>query len=148
MVESIRETQLLTSQIILEITEDVFINDYDEINSRIISLKREGISVSLDDFGSGYSSLNHLNNIDIDELKVDKSIIDGIIDNPKSKILYQMVVSLAHKLNCTLVAEGVETLEQFELLVEIGCDSIQGYYFSKPQNHNDIIKEIGKGNFL
>lgn len=144
IVEAIRQTQLSSSHIILEITEDVFIEDYDAISLRVDSLKKVGFSISLDDFGSGYSSLNHLNNIDIDELKVDKSIIDGILDNPKSKILYQMVASLASKMGCNLVAEGVETIEQYNCLIEIGCDSIQGYYFSKPQSKEYIIQNYSQ----
>jgi len=142
IIKAIKKTQLSPSQIILEITEDVFINDYDEINQKIIRLKKAGIALSLDDFGSGYSSLNHINNIDIDELKVDKSIIDGILNNPKSLILYQMVASLAEKMGCNLVAEGVETVEQLNCLLEVGCDSIQGYYFSKPLCKEDIIEQI------
>lgn len=144
LIEAIGQTGLSSSQIILEITEDVFIDDYDEISSRVTSLKKAGFSISLDDFGSGYSSLNHLNNIDIDELKVDKSIIDGILENPKSKILFQMVASLASKMGCNLVAEGVETVEQYNCLLEIGCDSIQGYYFSKPQSQAYIIQNLSQ----
>jgi len=141
IIKTVGKTQLNPSQIILEITEDVFINDYNEINQKIKNLKMAGFRVSLDDFGSGYSSLNHLNNIDIDELKVDKSIIDGILNNSKSLILYQMVASLAEKMGCHLVAEGVETVEQYNRLLEVGCDSIQGYYFSRPQSKEDIINK-------
>ena len=97
-----------------------------------------GINIYLDDFGTGYSSLNYLRKLPIDFIKIDKSFIDEITINSKDSFIASSLIDLAHGIHLNVVAEGVETLEQLNLLKNYGCDEIQGYYFSKPLNANDF----------
>lgn len=113
----------------IEITESVLINLEKSIDS-VQQLKKLGISISLDDFGTGYSSLSVLHQLPIDCLKIDKSFIKNF--NTDSKILIQMILQMAKKLNVKVVAEGIETKEQLAFLIKEGCDYGQGFYFSKP----------------
>jgi len=129
-------------QIILEITEDVFINDYQLVNERVKSLNASNIRISLDDFGTGYSSLSHLNSLDIQEIKMDRSIVTSIAEGEKPIILMETIASMAKRMNCDLVAEGVETIEQFTRVNALGFNLIQGYYFSVPMNKAQIITKL------
>lgn len=86
----------------------------------------------MDDFGSGYSSLNILKDIPVDQLKLDMDFLKGSYDSPKGRAIVSAVINMAKALGLTVIAEGVETREQAEMLAEFGCDQMQGYYFSKP----------------
>lgn len=141
MYEVISKSQLSTDQVILEITEDVFINDYMEIETRIKNLQDLGFIISLDDFGSGYSSLSHLNSLNVQEIKIDKTITQNVLSHQKSRILVEMISSMASRMKYDLVAEGVETEEQCTLLTSLGIDILQGYYFSKPTAIEDILSK-------
>lgn len=134
IIEIIHQSRIEKNQIILEITEDVLIDDYQLISDKVDRLVSKGFKVSLDDFGSGYSSLNHINSINISEIKIDRSIIQHIKTNEKSRSLVELVNQMANKLNLQVIAEGVETIEEVELLETIGIHLIQGYYYSKPQS--------------
>jgi diguanylate cyclase (GGDEF)-like protein len=132
-VESLKQVYAIPDgKIILEITEEVMIEDIDRVRSIINELHTIGVLISLDDFGSGYSSINYLATLDIDELKIDRVFIEQLHTNPKSIIIVESLVDIASKYNVILVAEGVETSEQVNILKGIGCEIIQGYYFSKP----------------
>lgn len=120
-------------KIILEITEDIFITDFDIIVSRVNQLRDMKVKISLDDFGSGYSSLNYLAQIKFDEIKVDKSFIDHIMYDPKAYELFKSIVNIAHSLDCEVIAEGVESNDQVKMIKDAGCRMIQGYVFSKPE---------------
>ncbi len=87
----------------------------------------------MDDFGSGYSSLNYLSVLDIDELKIDKSFVDQIANNERIEIMLESIIALASSYHLNVVAEGVETKKQFLKLMVLGCNEIQGFYFSKPE---------------
>lgn len=115
----------------LEITETTLFSEVTMLTGIIDKLHKEGFSILMDDFGTGYSSLNMLKNVSVDILKLDKSFVDDIGD-AKGDIVVSTIVSLGQSLNMRIVAEGVETKEQFEFLRDIFCDEIQGYYFSKP----------------
>ncbi len=120
-------------RIIFEITEDVMIENFERAMAVFEKLRKIGIWISLDDFGSGYSSLNYLAKFDIDELKIDKSFVDQIEVNGKIDSMLEAIMQLALDYNINVVAEGVETPMQYAKLLEIGCDEIQGYYFSRPE---------------
>ena len=105
-------------------------------------LKVLGVTLALDDFGTGYSSLSYLRTLPIDVLKIDKSFIDGILIEEKSEYIINSIIELSHYLNLLVVAEGVETKEQLEYLEKSSCDIIQGYYFSKPVEFDDVSKMI------
>lgn len=116
----------------LEITESVLIDDIDSIVSKMLELKDYGIKVSLDDFGTGFSSLSYLKKLPIDTLKIDKSFIDNVINDDSSRIIIEAIISMSKKLGFCIIAEGVETKEQLDFLKEINCDIVQGFYLGKP----------------
>ncbi len=121
------------SKIILEITEDIAIEGLDIVAEVISSLKAMGVCISLDDFGTGYSSLNYLIKLDIDELKIDKSFTEQVVTNDNVSIMLSAIIQLSKGYNLNIVAEGVETKEQCEKLLSLGCHIVQGYYFSYPE---------------
>lgn len=125
--------------ITIEITENLFIEDIDYILPLLHEIKKYGIHISMDDFGTGYSSLNMLRRLPIDELKIDKSFIDTITEDEAAKSMVQNIIAIGKNFNMSVLAEGVETKEQQELLTDLGCDRFQGYYFSKPLPKNELI---------
>ncbi|MBO5509004.1 MAG: EAL domain-containing protein, partial [Lachnospiraceae bacterium] len=124
----------------IEITESVLMDSFEHNLTLINDMKRLGATIALDDFGTGYSSFNYLTQIPIDTLKIDKSFIQGICNNQKDRYIADSIISLAHKMNITVVAEGVEDVEQLTILQNQFCDTLQGYLFSKPLNANDFIE--------
>jgi PAS domain S-box-containing protein/diguanylate cyclase (GGDEF)-like protein len=117
--------------ITLEITEDIFINDLGIIIDIISRIRMLGFKISMDDFGSGYASINHLINLPFDEVKIDKSIID-LIETTVGKIFVENIIIITKELGALVVAEGVESESQIAILKQQKCDCIQGYYYSKP----------------
>lgn len=135
-VASINFDKLL---ITLEVTENVFIEDLNYILEILLKFKGKNIKISLDDFGTGYSSLSLLKKLPIDELKIDKSFVDDILVDEVSKNMITSIISIGKKFGMTILAEGIETKEQKELLDSYGCDQYQGYYFSKPLKKKDLL---------
>ena len=119
-------------QIPHELIETAYNEDEKMLDKAIRVLNDKGFTASIDDFGSGYSSLSLLENLKFDVLKLDKSLIDTILQNPQSKIVVTNIVRMAKELNMEIVAEGVETKETLQVLKELDCDLIQGYFFDKP----------------
>ncbi|WP_330654133.1 sensor domain-containing protein [Caproiciproducens sp. MSJ-32] len=130
--ETLEKYDLDASYIEFEITESVIMKYPEKNIEKLKQLKKLGVSLALDDFGTGYSSLSYLRILPIDSLKIDKSFIDGIVIEEKSEYIIDTIIELSHYLNLIVVAEGVETKEQYDYLKSINCDLIQGYYFSKP----------------
>lgn len=116
----------------LEVTESILLEDANLAASTLHDLKEMGVTLSIDDFGTGYSSLAYLKQLDLHELKIDKSFIDGLGDDAGDSSIVAAVIALAHALGLEVVAEGIETLPQLERLKSMGCDIGQGYYFAKP----------------
>ncbi|MBI5137960.1 MAG: EAL domain-containing protein [Nitrospirae bacterium] len=116
----------------LEITEGTFMHDAEETVRMLTDLKHIGLRLSVDDFGTGYSSLAYLQRFPIDTLKVDRSFVTGVTTNPDSAAITRTIINMAHSLGLGVIAEGVETPEQFAFLAEQGCNQIQGYLFSAP----------------
>lgn len=138
------ETGIASDKIELEITESILL-DIDMANENIIDqLKFHGIKVALDDFGTGYSSLSYLRQLAINTLKIDKSFINNLSDSKKDRELVRQVIGLAHELGLKVVAEGVETEEQSQILSQFLCDSIQGFYYSKPIIEREIVSLMKK----
>jgi|GEM_PF-517495 len=123
----------------LEITETA--NDQ-QVSRKAMQLKEEGYTLLMDDFGSGYSSLNILLETPFDVIKLDKKFMDNMIVSDKGRILLEQVVLMANRLDLDIVAEGVETKEQVELLQSIGCDKVQGYYYDKPMPEEEFFKKL------
>lgn len=142
MIEMIGQVNFSRLHITLEVTENVFIEDIDFILELLNKIKKEKINISLDDFGTGYSSLSLLRQLPIDELKVDKMFVDDILHDDSARSMIESIISIGKNLDVVLLAEGVETLEQKELLESYGCKFFQGYYYSKPLKKDDLFKYI------
>ncbi len=126
----------------LEITESVIMESADLLSDKFQKLRDMGIGIALDDFGTGYSSLAYLKQIPITTLKVDKLFIDDVAHLGSEINLADIIINLGHKMNLSIVAEGVETTEQAQYLRSNGCDKIQGYFYSKPLNHQALEQWI------
>lgn len=127
----------------LEITETI---DNQQVSLKAFQLKEEGYTLLMDDFGSGYSSLNVLLETPFDVIKLDKKFIENMMVSTKGRLILEEVSSMANKIGLELLAEGVETQEQVELLGSIGCDQVQGYYYAKPMPAEDVFKMLMKQN--
>lgn len=138
-LEMIREYKMNNITITMEITENLFIEDMEYILPLLIEIKRANIQISMDDFGTGYSSLSMLQKLPIDELKIDKSFIDTMVENDTTQKMVQNIIAIGKNFNMHVVAEGVETEAQKALLQSYGCDLFQGYYFAKPLSKEDLM---------
>lgn len=129
-----------TSRIIFEITETVMISNPDLALKTLTTLKQKGYGIHIDDFGIGYSSLNYLREFPFDAIKLDRSFIIGITSNERDLSIVKSIVSLAKAFSLSVVAEGVESKEQFDLIDSMGCEEFQGYLYSKPLSRDDLIE--------
>ena len=136
--DAVREYDVPRDMIHIEITESVFVQETARISQAIDRFHEAGYQVWMDDFGSGYSSLNVLKDYQFDELKIDMVFLSNF--NQKSRDIITSIVRMAKKVGIQTLAEGVETKEQFEFLKSIGCEKAQGYYFGKPQTYDGAIK--------
>lgn len=143
IVEVMERYKVSPSEIELEITESVLIDDFDEVYEKLKVLRAYGIRISLDDFGTGFSSLSYLKKLPIDTLKIDKSFIDTVLTDFSSRVILESIVNMVKALGFESIAEGVELLEQYEYLQSIGCNVIQGYLFSRPLTSDDMEKILG-----
>lgn len=134
--------QLPHELIEIEFTETAYNEDEEMLRKAIRVLNEKGFSASIDDFGSGYSSLSLLENLKFDVLKLDKSLIDTVLQNNQSKIVVTNIVRMAKELDMHIVAEGVETRETLQVLKELDCDLIQGYYFDKPLSREEFEQRL------
>ncbi|MCR1950250.1 MULTISPECIES: EAL domain-containing protein [unclassified Clostridium] len=128
----------------VEITESMIMKSVDKNIECLLQIKELGASIALDDFGTGYSSLNHLTKLPIDVLKIDRSFVIDMSENDKSRYIVENIIQLSHKLGMTVVAEGVEEKEQVDYLRSIECDTVQGFYYSKPEHFENIINMLSK----
>lgn len=132
-------------EIEIEVTETILIDDFDEISERLNELKNAGVRISLDDFGTGFSSLAYLKGLPINTLKIDKTFVDTLLTDRNTKIITESIIYMVKRLGYETIAEGVETREQFQYLKELECDMIQGYYMGRPmpaQGIADILEKL------
>ncbi|GHE84809.1 putative bifunctional diguanylate cyclase/phosphodiesterase [Thalassotalea profundi] len=135
-IEYIHQSGLALNQIEIEITETCLIKDFEKVKSTLSSLRSQGIKIAIDDFGTGFASLNYLTQLDIDTIKIDKSFVGQLDNKGKSnRVIVESIIIMSHKLGYKVVAEGVETISQLEILKELECDLVQGYLISKPVNN-------------
>jgi diguanylate cyclase (GGDEF)-like protein/PAS domain S-box-containing protein len=144
----LRESGLEPQTLVVEITESVMMADTDFSVTRLKELKMLGVSLAVDDFGTGYSSLNYIRRFPIDILKVDKSFIDGIAEGGEESALTEAILQLAHVLNLRAVAEGIETKDQFDRLIELHCEMGQGYLFARPLEKKAVEALVASGRSL
>lgn len=126
----------------LEITESAYTENADQIIGIVERIRSKGYEIEMDDFGTGYSSLNMLSSMPIDIIKMDSAFIRNIEHNEKNVQLVKLVLDIAKNLKVPVVAEGVETGEQLQLLKTMGCEIVQGYYFSKPLPADEFRQKI------
>ncbi len=143
LMKILKKYDVKPTEVELEITESVLIDDFGEITNKLVTLRSYGIRISLDDFGTGYSSLSYLKGLPIDTLKIDKSFIDTVVSDDNTKIITESIIYMVKKLGFETVAEGVETKEQFEYLKSIECDNIQGFFLGRPMP-SDEVEELLK----
>lgn len=132
IVEVLNKYKVRPNEIELEITESVLIDDFKAVSERLKILRDYGIRISLDDFGTGFSSLSYLKKLPIDTLKIDKSFIDTVMTDSATRVITESIINMVKSLGFESIAEGVEEEQQYKYLHAIGCDVIQGYLFSKP----------------
>jgi len=138
------EYKIPSNYIELEITENVVMTDIERAMNSIIKLQNMGIKVSIDDFGTGYSSLAYLRELPIDKIKIDRSFIQEVASNDSDLTIVKSMIELSHGLGKRVLAEGVETLEQLDLLRHLGCDAVQGYFIDKPLPEEELVRYLRK----
>ncbi|USR61974.1 putative bifunctional diguanylate cyclase/phosphodiesterase [Lelliottia amnigena] len=129
---TIQKYNLEPSRLILEVTESTALKNLERSVELLNAFSHAGVTVSIDDFGTGYSNLLMLNVLPAKELKIDKTFIDSMLDNNKSQKIVETIINVARTMDMVVVAEGIETAEQQQILANLGCDYLQGYYFSRP----------------
>ena len=140
LVKTIETTHVRHIAMTLEVTENLFIEDIHYLLPLLEQIKAMGIQISMDDFGTGYSSLSMLRKLPIDELKIDKSFVDEMFEDEAAQKMVQNIIAIGKNFGMHIIAEGVETKEQQELLSTFGCDRFQGYYFAKPLLKEDLLR--------
>lgn len=129
---AIEKNQINPSLLKLELTESILLNNIEETISSMIALKTLGVRCALDDFGTGYSSLQYLKRLPLDQLKIDQSFVQDLVENDQDKTIVSTIIAMAYNLEMNVIAEGVETDEQKQILLNKGCTHFQGYLYSKP----------------
>jgi diguanylate cyclase (GGDEF)-like protein/PAS domain S-box-containing protein len=140
--DALDETGIDASTLTIEVTESVMMKSVDVSVLRLRELRDLGVRIAIDDFGAGYSSLGYIRQFPVDILKVDKSFIDRIDEGERELALAAAIIDMAKVLNLRPIAEGVERQQQLDRLLELGCDSAQGYYFAKPGSQSDVESHI------
>lgn len=143
----LQQTGLAPELLELEITEGVLVDDVKEATQILEELNEEGVRLSIDDFGTGYSSMHYLRRLPFDTIKIDKSFIDGLPHGKDDGAIVTAIITLAHSMELEVVAEGVETREQYEFVSALGCHLIQGYFFSPPVSEDEFGRLVRQGGF-
>jgi diguanylate cyclase len=142
VADALRRHRMPASSLVLEITESVAVSEQDIVDDVLGELRDSGIQLSLDDFGTGYSSLAIVTRVPVDEIKIDRSFVDDMIDLPAAEAVVRGAVELGSRLGVRVVAEGVETTEQRAALMSLNCPTAQGYHFCKPMPADRIVSAL------
>jgi EAL domain-containing protein (putative c-di-GMP-specific phosphodiesterase class I) len=129
---ALKDSGMAPNLLELEITESMIMHNPTRMIAKLAKIKKMGVRLAIDDFGTGYSSLAKIKHFPIDTLKVDRSFIRNLPNSAEDKAITNAIIAMGKSLNMTIVAEGVETVEQLNFLKEHSCDEMQGFYFSKP----------------
>lgn len=135
---SLERHKVAPSQLEIELIESATSVNIDYIASKLTDFRNAGIKLAIDDFGTGMSSLSYLSNLNVNHIKIDRSFIDNLEHDPKKRAIVSTAIALAEPLNCQVIAEGIETKAQVDILIKMGCFCGQGYYFAKPM----VVKDI------
>ena len=141
------DSRVASSQVELELTESVAMDHIDDINTRLADIRRRGVTIAIDDFGAGYSSLNVVKNVEIDTLKIDKSLIDEVLINRRNLFILAAIIEVGKNLEARIVIEGIELEEQGELLQPFGIVG-QGYLFSRPLPPGNLEAFLSESKYI
>ncbi len=142
----LRARDLPPERLRLEVTEGIVMTDPERAIALLTRIRALGVGVSLDDFGTGHSSLSHLNRLPVDELKIDRSFIADLLDNPRTATILASTLALARELSISATAEGIEDHETLERLGAMGCDAVQGFHIARPMPGADLVRWAGTWN--
>ena len=145
ILDALEEADLDPDNLEVEITENVFMRETKDTIGILNQLKELKIRVALDDFGTGYSSLSYLTSFPVDIIKIDRSFVMGCTMLKNNRVIIKAIIAMGHSLGMKIVAEGIETEEQYKLIKEYGADEGQGFYFSTPIPESDFTKLL-RGN--
>ncbi|MEU4421872.1 bifunctional diguanylate cyclase/phosphodiesterase [Actinoplanes sp. NPDC024001] len=144
VTEALRRHRTPASRLVLEITESVAVSEQEIVDEVLARLRASGVQVSLDDFGTGFSSLASVTRMPVDEIKIDRSFVDEMIDSAAAGAVVRGAVELGARLGVRVVAEGIETMEQRAALIALGCPTAQGYHFCKPMPADKIVQALSQ----
>ena len=136
---ALKKTGANQTQLKLELTESMLVKNMDDVIAKMSAIKAMGVSFSLDDFGTGYSSLSYLKLMPLAQLKIDQSFVRNLLTDPNDAVIARTIIGLGHSLGMRVIAEGVETAEQRDMLVNMGCDAFQGYFFGRPMPPEELF---------
>ena len=145
--DALQSINFATKNIEVEITENILMRDTKATTSVLDKIKNLGLKIALDDFGTGYSSLSYLTSFPFDTIKIDRSFVKGCVSNEKNIVIIKAIIAMGHSLGKKIVAEGIETREQYHFMKQYGCDEAQGYYFSPPVPEEEFAVLLCKGHF-
>jgi len=148
VTETLKESRFDPRYLELELTESFIMKQPREVVALLNSLRAIGVSFAIDDFGTGHSSLSYLKQLPVQKLKIDRSFVRDIPDDPNDMAITSAIIALGHRLHMSIVAEGVETEEQLSFLIDEGCEEAQGYLFSKPVPENEVRLLLQNGYYL
>ena len=140
--ENVLKNNISYTKVKIELVESLLIEDMHEVITKMGELRELGIALSMDDFGTGYSSLEYLKNLPLNQIKIDQSFVMNMLHNEKDKAIVKSIIALGQGFSMEVIAEGVETYKDFQLLKELSCNHYQGYYFAKPHSIEYINKNI------
>ena len=146
LVGMVEQSGIRADRIVFEVTETALMQDFEQSVEALKLLKTMGSKIALDDFGTGYSSLSYVQKLPLDRIKVDRAFVNDIESNSASRAIVKTILDLCRNLDVNCVVEGVETEQQLEALRQIGCDTVQGYYYSKPMKEKDVLKSLAVSN--
>jgi len=141
----VEKYNLPSGQLEVELTETLLVKNVEESIQQLQSLRDQGFKVAIDDFGTGYSSLSYLQRFPFDVLKIDQSFVRDIDQNAKNETITASIINLAHQLDLEVIAEGVETWAEYNMIANLGCDELQGYLFSRPLSTEDFTELLRQG---
>jgi diguanylate cyclase (GGDEF)-like protein len=144
VAQILNETKLEPRLLELELTENILMHDVDQVIVQLQQLRSLGVTISIDDFGTGFSSLSYVKRLPVDRLKIDQSFIRDVVYDPNDRAIVAAIVNLAHNLRMEVVAEGVETADQLEYVRSVECDLVQGYYYGRPMTAAQIENFIAR----
>ena len=142
--KSLRAAQLPADRLCLEITESALMRDPGVAHQKLTMLRELGVRLAIDDFGTGYSSLAQIRRLPVDTLKIDQSFVNGMEDSRDARVIVTSIIVMAHAVDLSVIAEGVENARQLELLQELGCDQVQGFYLGRPVGPDELSGDLAQ----